>query len=63
MEQQDFEKVFEEYKQQSEQQAQVEADQSNTSHKEHFVAVKKNDDGISWPSKPAQGGNWITLPL
>lgn len=45
MEDKNFEKIYQEYKQQSEQQAQLEADQSNPDGKEVFVAVKKNDDG------------------
>ncbi|MEH7437681.1 DUF3892 domain-containing protein [Neobacillus drentensis] len=45
MEQQDFEKIYEEYKQQSEQEAMLQANQSNSDGKEAFVAVRKNDDG------------------
>ena len=42
----DFEKIYQEYKQQSEQQARMEAtNNSNVSGKEEFVAVRKNDDG------------------
>jgi hypothetical protein len=44
MEQKDYQKIYEEYKAQSEQQAQIEAQQNNTG-KEEFVAVRKNDDG------------------
>ena len=45
MEQQDFEKIYQEYKQQSEQEAMLEANQSNSDSKEAFVAVRKNEDG------------------
>jgi hypothetical protein len=45
MEQQDFEKIYEEYKQQSEQEAMFQANQSNSAGKEAFVAVRKNEDG------------------
>ena len=41
MEDKNYEKIYEEYKQQ----AQLEVDQSNPDGKEVFVAVKKNDDG------------------
>lgn len=45
MENKDFEKIYEEYKQQGEQQAMVEASDSNHEGKEEFVAVRKKDDG------------------
>jgi hypothetical protein len=45
MEQQDFEKIYLEYKQQSEQEAMLEANQSTSDSKEVFVAVRKNEDG------------------
>ncbi|MDR6125043.1 hypothetical protein QFZ87_004640 [Bacillus sp. SLBN-46] len=45
MEQQDFEKIYEEYKQQSEQEAMLQANQSNSAGKEALVAVRKNEDG------------------
>jgi hypothetical protein len=45
METNDFEKIYNQYKQQSEQQAQVEADRVDNSGKEEFIAVRKNDDG------------------
>jgi hypothetical protein len=45
MEQKDYQKIYEEYKAQGEQQAQVEANQGTSSGKEEFVAVRKNDDG------------------
>jgi hypothetical protein len=45
MEGKDFEKIYEEYKQQGEQQAIVEATDNNREGKEEFVAVRKKDDG------------------
>ncbi|MBO0959771.1 DUF3892 domain-containing protein [Neobacillus sp. MM2021_6] len=42
---QDFEKIYEQYKQKTEQQALMEADRSNLDGKEEFVAVRKNDEG------------------
>ncbi|WML38324.1 DUF3892 domain-containing protein [Neobacillus sp. OS1-2] len=42
---QDFEKIYEQYKQKTERQALMEADQSNLDSKEEFVAVRKNDEG------------------
>jgi hypothetical protein len=45
METDDFEKIYNQYKQQSEQQAQVEANRVDNGGKEEFVAVRKNDDG------------------
>lgn len=45
MEQNNFEDIYNQYKQQSEQQAQTEAVDSNPDGKEEFIAVKKNDDG------------------
>jgi hypothetical protein len=62
LEQQDFEKVFEEYKHQSEPQAQLEADQGNTNGKEQFVAVRKNDDGdiIAFKTSTGRELDYIT---
>ncbi|WP_413303142.1 DUF3892 domain-containing protein [Bacillus sp. 1P10SD] len=45
MEQQDFEKIYQEYKQQSEQETSLEANQNNSDGKEAIVAVRKNEDG------------------
>ncbi|PLS03247.1 DUF3892 domain-containing protein [Neobacillus cucumis] len=45
MEKKDYQKIFEEYKAQSMQEAQAEAAQGKALGKEEFVAVKKNDDG------------------
>jgi hypothetical protein len=41
----DFEKVYEQYKQQGEQQSLDEGDQMGLNGKEEFVAVRKKDDG------------------
>ncbi|WP_026573104.1 DUF3892 domain-containing protein [Bacillus sp. UNC438CL73TsuS30] len=62
MEQQDFEKIYEEYKQQSEQQAQIEAGSSNPDGKEEFVAVRKNDDGdiIAFKTSAGRELDYIT---
>lgn len=45
MAQKDFEKIYQQYREQSEQQAEIEAGPSNSDGKEQFIAVKKNDDG------------------
>jgi hypothetical protein len=45
MEQSDFEKIYEQYKQQSKLQVQDEARERNSDGKEEFIAVKKNDEG------------------
>ena len=42
---QDFEKIYEQYKQQTEQQVQMETDKSRLDGREEFVAVRKNNDG------------------
>jgi hypothetical protein len=55
MEEKSFEKIYEEYKQQSEQQAQLEATQSNPGGKEEIVAVRKNDDGDIIAFKTSSG--------
>src|SRR5205807_138384 len=55
LEQKDFEKIYNEYRQQSEQQAKNEAHQYNTDGKEEFVAVKKNDDGDIIAFKTSSG--------
>jgi hypothetical protein len=62
MENQDFEKVYEEYKQQSEQQAHIEAGQSNQDGKEEFVAVRKNNDGdiIAFKTSTGRELDYIT---
>lgn len=45
MEQKNFEEIYQQYKEKAQQQAYLEANQSNTEGKEEFVAVRKNDDG------------------
>jgi hypothetical protein len=59
----DFEKVYQEYKQQSEQQARMEAmdNQSIANGKEEFVAVRKNDDGdiIAFKTNSGRELNYI----
>ena len=55
MEEKNFEKIYEEYKQQSEQQAQFEAGQSNPDGKEEFIAVRKNNDGDIIAFKTSSG--------
>jgi hypothetical protein len=55
MEGKNYEKIYEEYKQQSEHEAQVEASQSNPEGKEEFVAVRKNDDGDIIAFKTSSG--------
>ncbi|MEH7179910.1 DUF3892 domain-containing protein [Neobacillus vireti] len=55
MEEKNFEKIYEEYKQQSEQQAHLEAAQSTPGDKEEIVAVRKNDDGDIIAFKTSSG--------
>jgi hypothetical protein len=55
MEQNDFESVYEEYKQQSERQAQLDASQGSKDGKEAFVAVRKNGDGDIIAFKTSSG--------
>lgn len=45
MEQNDYEKIHDQYRQQSEQQAQEETGQGKSDGKDEIVAVRKNDDG------------------
>ncbi len=62
MEQKDFQKIYEEYRQQGEQQAQRDASQSIPDGKEEFVAVKKNDDGdiIAFKTNTGRELDYIT---
>ncbi|EKN66182.1 hypothetical protein BABA_17277 [Neobacillus bataviensis LMG 21833] len=55
---QDFEKIYEQYKQQTP----IEADQSNLDGKEEFVAVRKNDDGdlIAFKTNAGRELDYIT---
>jgi hypothetical protein len=55
MEGKNYEEIYEDYKHQSEQQAQVEAANSNPEGKEEFVAVRKNDDGDIIAFKTSSG--------
>jgi transcriptional antiterminator Rof (Rho-off) len=59
-----FEKIYEEYRQQSEQQARMEANanQSSSNGKEEFVAVRKNDDGdiIAFKTNSGRELDYIT---
>jgi hypothetical protein len=55
MEGKNYEEIYEEYKHQSEQQAQVEAANNNPEGKEEFVAVRKNDDGDIIAFKTSSG--------
>lgn len=45
MESNEFEKIYNVYKQQGEQQAKMDGQQTGADGKEGFIAVKKNDDG------------------
>lgn len=55
MEQKDFEKIYEQYKMQGEQQAQAEAGGVTSDGREEFVAVKKNNDGDIIAFKTSSG--------
>jgi hypothetical protein len=58
----DFEKIYEEYKQQGEQQAIVESTDSNLEGQEEFVAVRKKDDGdiIAFKTNSGRELDYIT---
>lgn len=62
MEQTNFEKVFEEYKQQSGLKAQREVSKGNSAGKEAFVAVRKNGDGdiIAFKTNSGRELDYIT---
>jgi hypothetical protein len=62
IEQNDYEKIYEEYKQESQQQAQIEASHSNTAGKEEFVSVRKNNDGdiIAFKTNTGRELDYIT---
>lgn len=55
MDQNDYEKIYDQYRQQSEQQAQVEAGQGNSDGKEEIIAVRKNVDGDIIAFKTSSG--------
>lgn len=52
---QDFEKIYNEYREQSEQQLYAKTGQENLNGKEEIVAVRKNDDGDLMAFKTATG--------
>ncbi|MGF6952060.1 hypothetical protein QF028_004565 [Neobacillus sp. B4I6] len=62
MDQKDFEQIYEEYKQESQHQAQIEAGDSNPDGKEEFVSVRKNDDGdiIAFKTSTGRELDYIT---
>ena len=62
MEEKNFEEIYEEYKQQSEQQAQFETGQSNPDGKEEIIAVRKNNDGdiIAFKTSTGRELDYIT---
>lgn len=62
MEQKDFEQIYNEYREQSEQQANYETIQEDVSGKEEIVAVRKNDDGdiIAFKTKTGRELDYIT---
>ncbi|WP_312473321.1 DUF3892 domain-containing protein [Neobacillus sp.] len=62
MMEQEFEKIYEQYKQQSEQQDQLEANQTNHDGKEEFVGVRKNNDGdlIAFKTNTGRELDYIT---
>ncbi|WP_058306350.1 DUF3892 domain-containing protein [Gracilibacillus massiliensis] len=55
MDNQEFEKIYQDYKQQSEEQAQQEAPASGEIGKEQIVAVRKNDEGDIIAFKTSSG--------
>ena len=61
MEQKDFEQIYEEYKQESQQQARIEAGDSNPDGKEEFVSVRKNDDGDIIAFKTSTGRELVYI--
>lgn len=62
MENQDFEKIFDDYKKQWEQQAQLEVQNGSQEGKEEFVAVRKRDDGdiIAFKTNTGRELDYIT---
>ncbi|KAB8126156.1 DUF3892 domain-containing protein [Gracilibacillus oryzae] len=62
MDNQDFEKIFQNYKQQGEEQAQQEVPASGALGKEEIVAVRKNDDGdiIAFQTNSGRELDYIT---
>ncbi len=62
MKQNDYEKIYEEYKRKSEQQATAEVSQNVSTGNEEFVAVRKNDDGdiIAFKTSTGRELDYIT---
>lgn len=62
MEEKNYDKIYEEYMQQSEQQARLEAGTGNSDGKEEFVAVRKNNDGdiIAFKTNSGRELDYIT---
>jgi len=62
MESKDFNQIFNEYKQQGEQQASAESGTERNSGKEKIVAVRKNEDGdiIAFKTESGQELDYIT---
>ena len=59
---QDFEKIYNEYREQSEQQIHARAGQADLNGKEEFVAVRKNDDGdlIAFKTNTGRELNYVS---
>ncbi|HYK74347.1 MAG TPA: DUF3892 domain-containing protein [Pseudoneobacillus sp.] len=55
MENKDFEQIFNQYKQQGEEQALAEVSRNQSNSKEEFVAVRKKDDGDIIAFKTSMG--------
>lgn len=63
MEEQDFEKIYNDYSEQSEQQQiQSESSQEDTAGKEEIIAVRKNNDGdlIAFKTKSGRELDYVT---
>ncbi|MET3698937.1 uncharacterized protein DUF3892 [Bacillus oleivorans] len=62
MESKSFEQIYEEYKNQGEQQAQEEVPSVNNTNKEEIVAVRKNEDGdlIAFKTNTGRELDYIT---
>jgi hypothetical protein len=62
MENKDFEKIYEDYKQHGEKQAMAEVTGSNQEDREEFIAVRKKDDGdiIAFKTNTGRELDYIT---
>lgn len=62
MKQNDFEKIYNEYREQSEQQTGMETTEEDLTGKEEIIAVRKNDDGdiIAFKTKTGRELDYIT---